>query len=146
MAPSRNIKHSAYMGPHTWEPCVPNSLTHRLDPCRHLVITEWLQSCGRNCLTSKEAGQYRVRDLDRVFRCPSCPILSHLRASIAEDAKAGTALDKAKDPSEPDSKLFKKTATTRSTGNLYQESFYKDRDMQMNEVQCKAVLQANTIT
>ena len=143
MTSSCNIKHSAYIGPHTWEPCVPNSLTHRLDPCHHLVITEWFQPRGRNCLTSKEAGQYRVRDLDRVFRCP---ILSHLRASTAEGAKAGAALDKPKDPCSSDSKLFKKTATTRSISNLYQESFRKDEDMQMNETQCKAVLQADTLT
>ena len=136
MADPRKTKHSIYIGPHTWEPCVPNSLTHRLDPCQHLVVTEWLQPCGRNCLISKESGQYRVRDLDRVFRCPSCHILSH----------AGAVLDKAKNPSELDSKLFKKTATIRPISNLYQESFPKDEDMQMNETQCKAVLQADTLT
>ena len=67
-----NIKRSIYIGPHTWEPCVPDSLTHRLNPCGHLVVTEMLEVCGRNCVVSKGQGLRGIRDLDRVFLCPTC--------------------------------------------------------------------------
>ena len=68
-----NIKRSIYIGPHTWEPCVPDSLTHRLNPCGHLVVTEMLEVCGRNCVVPKYGNLSGIRDLDRVFFCPSCP-------------------------------------------------------------------------
>lgn len=85
---------SMYLSPHTWVPCVPNSLTHRLHPCGHLIVTDQLEMCGRNCLVSESADKERMRDLDRVFLCPcphcsTCPI-----CSIARHAppKAGTRM------------------------------------------------------
>jgi hypothetical protein len=140
MTSSCNIKHSVYIGPHTWEPCVPNSLTHRLYPCQHLVITEWLELCGRNCLTSKEVGEHRIRDLDRVFLCPSCPKFSHRPTNISEDVKAGDVPDEAKDSSNSDSKLFKKTAITWSVSNLRPRSLHENGNVRTKEIQCKSVL------
>lgn len=78
MATSCNINRSVYVGPHTWEPYVPNSLTHRLDPCQHLVVIEWLEMCGRGCLVSKQAGGNRIRD------CSGCwsSILLHVTNAV----------------------------------------------------------------
>ena len=91
-----------------------NSLTHRLDPCRHLVITERLEMCGRNCSISKQVGGDRIRDLDRAFLCPLCPKLSRLPTVASEDVRAGDVEDEAKASSDSDSKLLKKTAITQS--------------------------------
>ena len=119
---------------------MPNSLTHRLDPCQHLVITERLELCGRNCLTSKEVGGDRIRDLDRAFLCPLCPKFNRRLINISEDVKAGDVPDEAKDSSNSDSKLLKKTAITQSISNLHPGSFHENGDMRTNEIQCKSVL------
>jgi hypothetical protein len=133
-------KYSVYIGPHTWEPCVPSSLTHRLDPCHHLVITERLELCGRNCLISKEASRGRIRDLDRVFLCPLCPKFNRQLTNISKDVKAGDVPNEAKDSSNSDSKLLKKTAITQSISNLHPGSFHEHGDMRTNEIQCKSVV------
>ena len=67
-----NIKRSIYIGPHTWEPCVPDSLTYRLNLCGHLVVTEMLKVCRRNYVVSKCRDLKGIRDLDWVFLCPTC--------------------------------------------------------------------------
>ena len=68
----RYNKNSIYLGPHTWEPCVSQSLTHRLNECGHLVVTEQLELCGRNCLVSERMGLSNAKDLDRYFVCSTC--------------------------------------------------------------------------
>ena len=55
------------------EPYITDSLTYRLDPYGHLIVTKWLETCGRNCFISKQAGKRGVRDLDQVLLCPVCP-------------------------------------------------------------------------
>ena len=140
MASSRNIKHSVYIGPHTWEPCVLNSLTHRLDPCQHLVITERLEMCGRNCLVSKQAGGDRIRDLDRAFLCPLCPKVSRRLTITSEGSKAGDMEDKAKASPNSGSKLLKKTAINNSVSNLHPGPLHEHGDVRTNEIQCKSVL------
>ena len=140
MASSCNIKHSAYIVPHTWEPCVPNSLTHRLDPCQHLVVTERLEICGRNCLYSKQAAGERIRNLDQAFICPLCRKFSHRPTIGSEDVKAGDAEDEAKNSPNSDSIRLRKTTINNSIANLHLEERHKNGDMRMNEIQCKSVL------
>ena len=119
---------------------MPNSLTHRLDPCQHLVVTERLEICGRNCLYSKQAARARIRNLDRAFICPLCPKFSHRPTISSEDVKAGDGEEEAKDSSNSDSTRLRKTAINISIANLHLEARHKNGNMRMNEIQCKSVL------
>jgi hypothetical protein len=68
----RYDKTAIYLGPHTWEPCVSQSLTHRLNECGHLVVTDQLELCARNCLASERMVSSNTKDLDRYFVCSTC--------------------------------------------------------------------------
>ena len=140
MASSCNIKHSIYIGPHTWEPCVLNSLTHRLGPCQHFIVTERIEMCGRNCSISKQPAGDRIRDLDRVYLCPLCPRFSRHPKVSSGDVKAGSIEDEAEHSPNSDSKLLKKTVISNSINNLHLGSHHDDRDMRRHEIQCKSVL------
>lgn len=119
---------------------MPNSLTHRLDPCEHLIITERIEMCGRNCLVLKQASGDRIRDLDRVFLCPLCLKFSRRPTISSEDVKAGGVEDEAEDSSNSDSKLLKKTAINNSISTLHLGHCQENGDMRTNGIQCKSVL------
>ena len=119
---------------------MPNSLTHRLDPCQHLVVTEQLEICGRNCLYSKQAARERIRNLDRAFVCPLCPKFNHRPTISSEDVRAGDGEDEAEDSSNSDSTCLRKTTMDNSIANLHLETSHENGDMRMNEIQCKSVL------
>ena len=140
MASPCNIKHSIYIVPHTWEPCVPNSLTHRLGPCQHLVVTERLEMCGRNCLYSKQAARERIRNLDRAFICPLCRKISRRTTISSDDMKAADSEDEAEIPSNYDSMRLRKTAINNSIDFLHLEARHENGDMQVDEIKCKSVL------
>ena len=119
---------------------MPNSLTHRLDPCQHLVVTERLEMCGRNCLYSKQAARERIRNLDRAFICPLCPKLSHCPTISFDDVKAGDGEDEAKDSPNSDSMQLRKTAINNSIASPHLEARHENGNMRTNEIQCKPVL------
>jgi hypothetical protein len=70
---------------HITPSCTSGALTHRLI-CGHLVVTERVEVCGRNCVYERDAqekgnGRGRekgfvasIRDLDQVWGCPCCGI------------------------------------------------------------------------
>jgi hypothetical protein len=119
-----NIKHSIYVGPHTWEPCVPDSLTHRLNPCGHLVVTEMLEVCGRNCVVSKG-----IKDLDRVFLCPTC--LGNERAS--------TPTDEAKEYDDRGKKSKEFLDCDFRDGG--KRAIHAKKELRLKGMQCNSVLQ-----
>ena len=96
--------------------------------------------CGRNCSNQKQAAGDRIRDLDRAFLYPLCPEFSLRPTIISEDVNAGGIEDEARDSSNSDSKLLRKTAINNSISNLHQEARHKNGDIRMNEIQCKSVL------
>ena len=142
---SSSIKHSAYIGNHTWEPCVPDSLTHRLDPCRHLVITEQLELCGRNCLISQQAGSDRVRDLDRIFLCPLCPKSSHRPTITPKSSKPSVVKCRGRDRPNFGSRSSKTAAMDESITHLRRGSFNEDAEAQTSGIHCQSVLQRDDL-
>ena len=116
------------------------SLTHRLGPCQHLVVTERVEPCGLNCSISKQAAGDRIRDLDRVFNCPLCPRFSRRPIVSSGDVKACSIKDEAGDSPNSDFKLLKKKATNNSINNLHLGLYREHRDMRKHEIQCKSVL------
>ena len=140
MASSRNIKPSIYIGPHTWEPCVTDSLTHRLDPCGHLVVTKRLETCGRNCLNSKQAGKGRVRDLDQVFLRPACPDFALCPTCTFGGVGSGSMKDEASDSPNIGSEVLGKTAINKSISTLLRKPLYEKREMRMKAIVCESVL------
>lgn len=60
-----------YVSAHISDPCTTGALTHRLEPCGHLVITTQPETCGKNCQTL--VCQYaNPKSLDESFVCPIC--------------------------------------------------------------------------
>ena len=119
---------------------MPNSLTHRIDPCQHLVITECLEVCGRNCRTSKEASEDRIRDLDRIFLCPLCPKVNDYLTAISKDKDAGAMQVGAKTLSIVEPVPLEDTAVVEYNGRGQSEPVYKAGNMQIRTIKCKAVL------
>ena len=117
---------------------MPNSLTYRLGPCQHLIITEQIEMCGRNCIVSKQAAGDRIRDLDRVFLCPLCPEFSRRPTTSSVDVKADGVEGEAEKSSNSDSELLKTIAINNSIGNLHLRHHQKNADVRTN--QCKSVL------
>ena len=142
MGSSSNIKHAVYMGPHTWEPCVPNSLTHRLDACQHLIITEQLELCGRNCIVSRQVSNDRVRNLDRIYLCPLCPGSNHRPTITPESSKPNVSLMKYRGKEWPNfgSRLSKTAALDESFTHLRQGPFDEDANARTSEINCESVL------
>lgn len=83
LPPSPSRIHPYTGNVHITPSCTSGSLTHRLI-CGHLVVTERVEVCGRNCGCSEEKENGRIgrgkeqdfvaniRDLDQVWGCPCC--------------------------------------------------------------------------
>jgi hypothetical protein len=83
LPPSPSTAHPYIGKVHITPSCTSGALTHRL-VCGHLVVTERVGVCGRNCgyegeAQEKKNGRSReegfvanIRDLDQVWGCPCC--------------------------------------------------------------------------
>ena len=134
-----NIKPSIYIGPHTWEPCVPDSLTHRLNPCGHLVVTELLEVCGRNCLVSMGRGLGGIRDLDRFSFCPTC-LGNEGALTPTGEQKEYEDIDKNPKFINCDFRVEAKRAIPGTDARLQIEVHNAKRGVRLKGMRCKSVL------